>query len=279
VSARLSAALCLCLILACASAARAEAPPRILAGTTLVADVLRDLCPQGAEIRVLIPGGACPGHFDLKPGDLALVQDARAVILHQWQKDMAAMRNLLRAAQNEALDADYLPEPENPMLPAGQLALTRAVQDALQRRFPAWSGHVRARAEARAARIQAVEQELLAAFAPLHAARPAALCSALQAPLARWAGLQVAMTYGRPEELTPGRVAALLEAGRAAGVSLVIDNIQSGVGAGRGLAEELGARQIDLTSFPGAQDGADTWEDALRANARLLLAAAGEPRP
>jgi zinc transport system substrate-binding protein len=269
---RLVAVLTLCLTL-WAAPALAEKPVRILAGTTLVADALRDLCPEGVEIRVLIPGGACPGHFDLKPGDLALVQDAQAVILHQWQKDMAAMRNLLRAAQSEALDADYLPEPENPMLPRGQEALTRAVQGILERRFPAWAGHVRARAEARTARILAVEREMEAAFAPLRAARPAVLASALQAPLARWAGLEVAMTYGRPEELTPGRVGALLEAGRAANVVLVMDNIQSGAGAGRSLAEELGARQIDLTSFPGAPDGADTWEQALRANVRLLLQA------
>jgi len=253
----------------------AQQPVRILAGSTLIADVLGDLAPKGAEIRVLIPGGACPGHFDLKPSDLQLVQGAQAVILHKWQEKMPTMRNLLRAAENDKLKVDALPEPENPMLPAGQAALTRAVRDVLLRVFPEQAGAIGDAAERRLARIDAVGAELNIQLEPLKAAHVTAICSGMQAALAGWAGCTVVARYGRPQDMTPAEMAKLISVGREKGVTLVVDNIQSGAGAGSNLAEELGAKQVDLSNFPGAIEGTGTWEQALRANIRRLMDAVG----
>ncbi|WP_419786104.1 metal ABC transporter solute-binding protein, Zn/Mn family [Pseudodesulfovibrio sp.] len=253
----------------------ASGPARILAGSTLIADVLGELAPQGTDIRVLIPGGACPGHFDLKPSDLELIQGAQAVILHAWQKNMPTMKNLLHAAENDKLAVDALPEPVNPMLPSGQAALTSSVCDVLVRVFPAQAKAIRTATEHRLARIKAVGTALQVMLEPLRTAHIKVLCSVMQAQLVDWAGCEVVARYGRPQDLTPVKLAKLIAVGRENGVTLVVDNIQSGADMGSNMAEELNAKQIALSNFPGAIKDTPTWEQTLRANIRQLMNAAG----
>ena len=63
--------------------------------------------------------------------------------------------------------------------------------------------------------------------------------------------------------------ATLISAGRKAGVSLVIDNLQSGGRGGAAIARELGVPVVVLTNFP-TPDG---YPAALRQNAAALQAA------
>lgn len=267
------------------SPARAGDADRILAGTSTVADILEDLAGERAEIRLLIPGGSCPGHYDLRPGDLRFLGEARLLVLEHFQPAMPNMQNLVRAADNEALRIVTLPEEPCALLPEAQKRLTLALADRLTEVWPEQAATIARAATGRLARIAEVEsrmrKELQAAgLVPLpkggvapHAGAPTALCSALQEPLVRWAGLNVVGTYGRPEDLTPECFEQLLKLGREHDVRVVLDNIQSGPGAGRGLAESLGAGRADLTSFPEGVPGEDRWEEAFTGNIGRLLQA------
>ena len=59
-----------------------------------------------------------------------------------------------------------------------------------------------------------------------------------------WAGLNIVAMYGRPDSLTPQVVKELVDKGRGARVTLIIDNMQSGKDAGAGIAEELGCKPL-----------------------------------
>lgn len=267
--------LCLFLVLAVLSApAYAGDKPRILAGTATVADILRDLMGDEAELRQLIPGGACPGHYDLRPGDLLFLEDADLLILEAYQPEMANMADLIRAADNADLQTFVLPLEYNTMLPQAQLNYTAVLAGQLAARFPDLAGSV---ADAAAKRVQTVQAVAEREAARLKAAYGTpTLCAAMQAGFAQWAGLDVVDSYGRPEDLSPEKYAQLLDAGKDKRVKLVLDNKQSGPGAGAGLAESLGAGQADLTSFPGALPGEDDWESAFTGNVNRLLKALEE---
>ncbi|MGE4551484.1 MAG: metal ABC transporter solute-binding protein, Zn/Mn family [Desulfovibrionaceae bacterium] len=256
--------------------------PLILAGTSLAADLIADLTrdlPGGpAEVRTLIPGGACPGHYDLRPGDLRFLHSAALLVLESYQTGMANMRELVRAAENERLAIFALPQAEGSMLPDAQRAATRALASRLAKLWPKRAADLARAAARRLAAIDAAEAAQRAVLARAGAAGTPALCSVLQAPFARWTGLRVLAEYGRPEDLTPEGVARLTALGRTGGARLVLDNLQSGPGAGRGLAESLGAAQADLTSFPGAAPGEADWASAFAGNvARLAAALASRP--
>ena len=92
-----------------------------------------------------------------------------------------------------------------------------------------------------------------------------------QAGFVAWTGLNVVATYGEPDSLTPQVVTGLVDQGREAKVTLIIDNLQSGKDAGEGIAEELGCRRIILSNFPGGFDNTETWEKAIDRNIELIL--------
>jgi hypothetical protein len=97
-----------------------------------------------------------------------------------------------------------------------------------------------------------------------------------QADFLQWAGFIVAGTFVDPQSLTPQTVQALVDKGRAVGVSHVINNLQDGKDAGKAVAAELSAKNINLSNFPGGFDNTETWEKAIDYNVDLLLKAAGK---
>jgi ABC-type sugar transport system substrate-binding protein len=71
--------------------------------------------------------------------------------------------------------------------------------------------------------------------------------------------------------MTPQVVRELVDTGRAANVTLVIDNLQSGEDAGAAVAEELGCTRIILSNFPGGFPDTETWEKAIDKNVQLIM--------
>lgn len=246
---------------------------RILAGTSTVADILEDLFGDAAEIRLLIPGGSCPGHYDLRPSDLRFLGDADALVLESFQPEMQNMRNLVRAADNGRLETYVLPEVESAMLPEAQRRMTLDLAERFSQFRPAIDPLLKRNAAERLARIQAVEDRETARLQQAGIRGWTAICSGMQAQFVSWAGLQVVGVYGRPEDLTPENFEKLQNLGTANMVRIVLDNVQSGPGAGRGLAESLGAGQADLTSFPGALPGENDWASAFTGNVGRVLQA------
>ncbi len=67
----------------------------------------------------------------------------------------------------------------------------------------------------------------------------------------------------------------LVDKGREAKVTLIVDNLHSGKDAGAGIAEELGIARTVLSNFPGGFEDTETWEKAIDYNVELLLTALG----
>ena len=62
-------------------------------------------------------------------------------------------------------------------------------------------------------------------------------------------GFEVVATYGKQEDLTAKKMAYLLSEGKKHSVKIVVDNLQSGAGTGRELAESIGAKQAVISNF------------------------------
>jgi len=100
------------------------------------------------------------------------------------------------------------------------------------------------------------------------------ICADMQADFANWAGFDVVGTFGRPEDLTPAQVAALVDQGKEAGVALVIDNLQSGsTTLGASMEQDIEAIPVTISNFPGGLENTETWEKAIDKNVDLLLGA------
>lgn len=262
------------LLLWSASPAFAAAPPTILAGTALIADIAADLGGGRYAVRTLIPGSSCPGHADLRASDVALAGEASAVLVHDWQRNMPMVQALLRTAPAARTRLRVVDAPGDWMTPDRQAQATAAVAKLLEALAPAEAKAIAARARARQKRIAALSARLKARAARGGLTGLRVMCDAMQRPLLEWFGCAVVAQYGRFEDMNPRQLAEVMDKAKAAHAALVVDNMQSTGGSGRALAGELHAGYAALTNFPGAARGAETWELAVEWNLERLIAAA-----
>lgn len=243
----------------------------IVAGSELAADVIRDLVPDMA-VETLIPGPACPGHFDMKGRTPERLAQARLVVIHDWQAKQPFFRQV-SVPEGKLVVASTA---GNWMVPTVQIDAVRALADLLSRLRPDAAAIIRGRAEMRIRRIEALAEGLRE---KLRAARPLApvLADVMQTPLLNWAEIPVAASFGRPEETGPRALEAALEKAREARVGAVVENLQSSGDAGKALAESLGVPRVVLTNFPAGFPSAPTYETALAENIGRLLQTLGKP--
>lgn len=249
-----------------------NATPQVVAGTTLIQAVVSDVAGPGLSVRSLIPGGMCPGHFDVRPGDVDAVARSKALIIHPWQRQMGNVQGVIRAAKAPEARVKVADVTGNWMVPMVQEEAVTAVARLLGEIEPAMADAYGARAAARCETIRAESDRLAQRLEAAGVAGVKVLCSEQQVPLAAWAGLDVVATYGRPEEMSVEEVERLVREGREGQVVLVVDNLQSGeTSLSETLARDLGAVQVVLSNFPGAWEDTETWEKALGKNVDLLL--------
>ena len=92
-----------------------------------------------------------------------------------------------------------------------------------------------------------------------------------QRSFVEWMGLNVVGGFPPPERISLKKAQKLVNLGKKEKVKLIIDNLQSGTNFGYNLAQDIGARQVIFTNFPGAVAGTETYEKMIMYNANELF--------
>lgn len=245
----------------------------VVTGTSLIADIVKDIGGGKIQVRNIIPPGSCPGHYDVKPGDIEALAKGKFFLIHHWQRGHENIKGLIRAANNPNLAIKVIEVKGNWMAPPVQAKAVNKIATVLAEIDKDNSAYYHRRAKERQEAILAKSEEVRSKLDKAKIDGMKVICADKQAGFVRWVGFEVVATYGRPEELTVTKVAEIVAKAKAAGVALVIDNLQSGPKAGKGIARDIGAIQVTLSNFPGGFKRADTWEKALDRNVELLLGA------
>lgn len=249
---------------------------KVVTSTALIAQIVERVAGEKVDIVNIIPPAQCPGHFDVSPGDIQKLADADLFLLHGWQGEKFS-EELIASANNPELTVVQINvkvgENTNWMAPAVQQAAVDKIVDALIQVDSENSAAYRDSADEYKGKIAAKETEIKAILADKNLSRINVLCNEQQTGFVQWMGLNIVALYGRADSLTPQVVKDLVDKGREENVVLVIDNLQSGEDAGKGIAEELGCQRLIFTNFPGGFDNTETWEKAIDYNIELILAA------
>jgi ABC-type Zn uptake system ZnuABC Zn-binding protein ZnuA len=155
----------------------------------------------------------------------------------------------------------------NWMIPAVHRQGARAIAERLGARRPELPERF---AEALRQYLRDIDAAVAAQASVIAALRDrAVLCAAMNSDVAIDLGCVVAGTFPRDEDLSAQKLATLISTAKKTGVSLVIDNLQSGGKGAATIARELGVPMVVLTNFP-TPDG---YPAAIRQNAAALKAA------
>ncbi|MFC1952113.1 metal ABC transporter substrate-binding protein [Chloroflexota bacterium] len=247
---------------------------KVVTSTSLLAQIVERVGGDLVDVVNIIPPSQCPGHFDVKPGDIQKLAVADLFLRHGWQGEMFS-QELIASADNPDLTVATIDakvgENDNWMTPAVQEAAVDRVEAAL--------AEVDAENAATYQELAAEYKDIIVDVGGRIALRVAkgnlgdinVVCSDQLTGFLEWVGFNVVAKFGRPDSLTPQLVQELVDTGREENVTLIIDNLQSGQDAGKGIAEELGCKRIILTNFPGGFDNTETWEKAIDYDIELIL--------
>jgi len=244
----------------------------VVTSTSLLASIVERVGGDRVDVVNIIPPAQCPGHFDVKPGDIQKLANADLFLLHGWQGEKFS-QDLITSANNPDLTVVRIDIKGNWMTPPVQLEAIDEITAALcQVDAKNSSAYQKSAAELKG-KIEAKEAEVKAKLVKESLSSINVMCADQLPGFVNWTGLNIVATYGRPDSLTPQMVKELVDKGKEAKVTLIIDNLQSGQNAGAGIAEELGCKRVILSNFPGGFDNTETWEKAIDRNIELILEA------
>jgi len=263
---------------------------KVVTSTSMMAQIVERVGGDRVDVVNIIPPAQCPGHFDVKPGDIQKLADADLFLLHGWRGEKFA-QELIASASNpdltvvkiavkgklmtppaqleatETLTSDYW------MTPPVQLEATEMITAALcQVDAQNSSAYQKSAAELKG-KIEAKGAEIKAKLAQENLSNINVMCADMQVGFIKWTGLNIVAAYGRPDSLTPQVLKELVDKGREEKVTLIIDNMHSGQDAGKAIAEDIGCQRVILSNFPGGFDNTETWEKAIDHNIELILEA------
>ncbi|MFQ5996365.1 MAG: metal ABC transporter substrate-binding protein [Dehalococcoidales bacterium] len=253
-------------------AAEDTAKLKVVTSTSLLTYIVERVGGDRVDVVNIVPPAQHPGDFDAKPHDIQKLADADLFLLHGWPGETFA-EQLIASANNPDLTVVRIDIKGNWMTPPVQLEATNKVAAALSQVDSKNSSAYQKSAAEYKNTIMAKEAEIKAKLAEVNLSEVNVLSAFWQAGFLKWIGLNVVGTYGDPDSLTPKVVKDLVDKGREAKVTLIIDNLHSGKDAGAGIAEELGCQRVILSNFPGGLENTETWEKAIDKNVELLLEA------
>jgi ABC-type Zn uptake system ZnuABC Zn-binding protein ZnuA len=267
---------------------------RVVATTSVLADLVRSVAGPDAVVDSLVPRGGDVHTFDPAPSDLGRVAAADLIVgnglgLDDWvielAKDSGATAPLV-ALGEDLPGVTYLDEQNpaehnvNPHLwldvsVAG--AYVDRIAQALETARPGDAPQIRARAADYAARLAALDAELRGRFGALPADQRRIVSFHDAFPyFARAYGLEiVGVVVDAPgQDPSAGEVAALIDAIRASGARAILAEVQFNDRLARQIASESGASVISgLYTDSVGDPPLDTYEAIIRQDADLILAA------
>jgi zinc transport system substrate-binding protein len=249
----------------------------IMAGTSLITNIIQDVANVKLETRTLIPPGTCPGHYDVKPSDIEALANSKALFIHNYQENFENITGLIEAAENPDLIITVLNVTGNWMVPAVQAEAVDKIAQALGDVDPENAAYYEGKAAERAQAILAKGEEVESELQGAGVEGVKVICAEMQAGFVGWAGFNITATFGRPEDLSPSDVEQLITAAEQAGAVLIIDNLQSGsTTLGASMEQDIEAIPVTISNFPGGLENTETWEKAIDKNVDLLLEALNE---
>ncbi len=243
---------------------------KVVTSTSLLTYIVERVGGDRVDVVNIVPPAQHPGDFDAKPGDIRKLADAALFLSHGWPGEQF-VPDLIASADNPDLTVVRIEIEGNWMTPSVQLEATDKITAALSQVDSKNSSVYQKSAAEYKGKVVAKEAEIKARLAEVNLSDVNVMGSFWQAGFIKWAGLNVVATYGDPDSLTPKAVKELVDTGREARVTLIIDNLHSGKDAGAGIAEELDCQRIILSNFPGGFDNTETWEKAIDRNVDLIL--------
>jgi len=241
--------------------------PLVVTTTSVLASIVMDLAGDLVEVKYLVSPSMCPGHYDVKPGDVETIRSASLILAHgmEWS---GWLRDLIETA-NQTGDL-YVPirnitGPWNSpsMLKQRYSAVANVLEEVLGLSLDDKLSEC-------LAAIDAVDEELKDYAKDYGFNNTPVVVMLWQVGFVSYLGFKVVAIYGPPEYLSTEDIIEIENNATKYGARLIIDNLHSGVDVGAKIAEDVGAVHVVLINFPEVVPGINNVTEMMLYNAKIL---------
>lgn len=217
----------------------------IVTSDTILSGMIASLLPPDRYwVEAVLPPGQCPGHYDVKLTDIEKMKKADLVVSF---RGMPFMKTPGVGGQRVLLVGT---EGRNWMAPEAYVLGLSFLTEKLSEYFPEDRGKILSRREEVVREVKEGASSLLQRIRHAGLNGKPMIVSSMQKEPVEWMGFPVVGEYGRPEAMSAKEVVRLVQIGKERRAVAVVDNLQSGPDAGKGIAETLGIPHVVLTNFP-----------------------------
>jgi zinc transport system substrate-binding protein len=202
------------------------------------------LPPNRYSVEAILPPGQCPGHYDVKLADIDKTQKADLTVSF---KGMSFIDKAGLGGRTQILvDTGE----RNWMAPDSYIYGLNTLADGLSKRFPEDRDEIMRRKKDTIRAVKTGANALIEKIRREGIYGKTIIASSMQKEPLEWMGFHVVGVYGRPEAMSAREFVRLSKIGRDHRAIAVVDNLQSGPDAGKGIAESLSVPHVVLTNFP-----------------------------
>jgi zinc transport system substrate-binding protein len=246
---------------------QSESRKSIVASDSILSGMSESLLPpEHFKTSAILPPGQCPGHYDMKLTDIAKVKRADLVV------SFLGMPFMKQEGIDNTKQIQIDAKGRNWMAPDSYIAGLNLLADRFSEHFPDHRLQISARRERAILEARETNKTLSGRLQRAGVSRQTVIASSMLKGLLEWMGFRVAGQYGRPESISAKEIAGLIRVGRENKTVLIVDNLQSGPEAGKGIAEALGVPHTILSNFPLEKGYAATLGDNVDAMLKAMSA-------
>lgn len=224
---------------------KANNPIEIVVTTSHLEVMVRKIGREQVEVISLIPGGTCPGHFDLDPETVKKISSSKIFISHYWEK---RFDNILDGLGNKQLVRKYARTEGNWMVPEVQRQACREIAAMLFSEQPDRIEEFKENLNNYENEIRLEEKRILHRFSKWKDTK--VICSKHQEEFLKWLDFEIVATYEEAEDFNLRQMSDIMKKGKEAKVKLIIDNLQNGPNIGMQMAKDLKVSHVVLSNFP-----------------------------
>ncbi|MCM8769796.1 MAG: zinc ABC transporter substrate-binding protein [Candidatus Omnitrophica bacterium] len=223
---------------------------QVVVTTSLLESVVKELAGHQLSVNVLVTSNLCPGHADVGVEKMAFLERCQLFLAHGFEPYLPRLEKSIFSLREKK---GLISLPGNWQIPAVHLQAAILVNDTLCSFFPDKATFFRNRLNHLSESLKKLDRDIQRQVSSSGWLALPVICNSHLADLCAYLGLKVVATYGSKEDFSPELLASLLKEGKTAGVKLIIDNLQAGRDTGKSLANDLEAKHIVFSNFPGEE--------------------------
>lgn len=240
----------------------------IVATSSLIATVAKEIGGKNIKTSVMIPPGICPGHYEVKPNDIKKLCDGGIMMYHGWE---GFIEDIAKAVSGETTKKMFKIDVQGSwLIPEVQKKAAEKISLILEEIDPSSKNFYQKNLLSYKKKMTELENKIKKFVSENGLAGKKVVCSEMQKEFLTYLGLDVIDSFGRDEDISPGTITRIINNIKNKSVKIVVSNLQSGTSTGKMLAEKTGAIHIVFSNFPGGFENTKTIEDTVFHNLKLL---------